>query len=54
MQKLAALLHNVTVQLASLLDVLYAIEFLFKYNNSHSNLTIPNKDQYVYLEHILR
>ena len=32
--KLRALLHNVTIQLASHLDVLYIVEFLFKSNDS--------------------
>ena len=33
-QKLETLLHNVTTQLASHLDVLYFVEFSFKSNNS--------------------
>ena len=33
-QKLEALLHNVTVQLASQLGVLYFVEFSFRSNNS--------------------
>ena len=33
-QKLETLLHNVTVQLASHLDVLYSIEFSIKSNGS--------------------
>ena len=44
--KSGALLHGVTVQLASHLDVLYIVKFSFKSNGSSG-------DQYVYLEQIL-
>ena len=33
-QKLGALLDNVTIQLASQMDVLYIVEFSFKSNDS--------------------
>ena len=33
-QKLETLLHNVTIQLASHLDVLYSLEFSFRSNGS--------------------
>ena len=46
-QKLGALLHNVTLQLARNLDMLYIVEF-------YLDLTISNGDQYVYLEHVFR
>ena len=54
-------MHNVNVQVASHLDVLYTVEFHsdiynweMVYLNFHLDTTVPNRDKYVYLEHIFR
>ena len=38
-QKLGAFLYNVTIQLASHLDVLYTVEFSFRFNGSQQRST---------------
>ena len=47
-QKLKTLLHNVTVQLAGHLDVLYSVEFSFRSKGSHWRSICVFGDQYVY------